>query len=318
VQPALAHPDTLSRETPQRGVDAGYRADCEGFSGSGAASRQLQAPSLLRLWHLASLDAPTVAVVWALAFAWAAKVRLPLWIPVLLALAAWVVYVVDRLLDARAALSASQLHRLRQRHRFHWRHRSILIPLAIAAAGAAASIVLILMPAGARERNSVLATAAFAYFTRVHSSRKPSKFPFPLLPKELLVGMLFTAACALPALSRAAVEPCSSLWLLIGLALFFATLAWLNCHAIERWEVRGPSSRNLQVLPAACLLTLTGLLFAILLAPNHFRLAALVATGAASALLLALLDRCRHRLTPIALRAAADIALLTPLILLLR
>jgi hypothetical protein len=308
VPPTLANPEPLNRKAPPPGAN----------SDSSASARQLQAPSLLRLWHLASLDAPTVAVVWALAFAWAAKVRLPLWIPVLLALVAWAVYVGDRLLDAQAALGASQPHRLRERHRFHWRHRSILIPMAIAAACIAACIVFLLMPAGARERNSLLATAAFAYLTRVHSCRKASLFLFPQLSKELLVGLLFTAACALPALSRAAAPPGSSLWILIGPALFFAALAWLNCHAIERWESRGPSSCNLQVLPAACLLTPAGLLFAVILAPAHLRLAALVATGAASALLLALLDRCRHRLTPIALRAAADITLLTPLILLLQ
>jgi hypothetical protein len=53
------------------------------------------------------------------------------------------------------------------------------------------------------------------------------------------------------------------------------------------------------------------------LAFNH-RIALLVASGAASALLLALLDRLRGRLTPLALRAAADLVLLTPLPFLLR
>ena len=318
MPPTLAHPETLRRETPQSGVDALIHANCEGFSGSCVASRLFHAPSLLRLWHLSSLDAPTVAVVWALAFAWAAKIRLPAWIPVLLALVAWAAYIVDRLLDARAALAACQLHRLRERHRFHWRHRSILIPVAIAATCAAASIVFFLMPAGARERNSLLATAAFAYFTRVHSSRMPSKFLFPLLSKELLVGLLFTAACALPAMSRAAAQPGASLRILTGPVLFLAALAWLNCHAIERWESRGPSPGNPTVFSAACLLTLVGLLSVVLLAPNDLRLAALVTAGTASALLLTLLDHFRHRLTPIALRAAADLVLLTPLILLLR
>ena len=67
---------------------------------------RFDAPAPLALWHLASLDAPTVAVTWSLAFAWAAQVRLPGWIPLLLALACWAVYVADRLLDARAALLA--------------------------------------------------------------------------------------------------------------------------------------------------------------------------------------------------------------------
>lgn len=69
--------------------------------GTAIPGRVLDAPLLLRYWHLSSLDAPTVAVVWSLGFAWAAGVRLPVWIPILLALVAWAVYIGDRLLDAR-------------------------------------------------------------------------------------------------------------------------------------------------------------------------------------------------------------------------
>jgi hypothetical protein len=51
---------------------------------------------------------------------------------------------------------------------------------------------------------------------------------------------------------------------------------------------------------------------------SNQRIALLVASGAAGALLLALLDRLRGRLTPLALRTAADLVLLTPLPFLLR
>lgn len=284
------------------------------------ASPTLGAPNLLRLWHLASLDAPTVAVVWALGFAWVGGVRLPAWLPVLLALAAFAVYVGDRLLDVRAGLRSRNLRPLRERHRFHWRHRRILLPLAVAAACVALGIVLLLMPVGARERNSVLAAAALAYFSRVHSRRNLSppapRFQSPLFAKELLVGILFTAGCALPALSHVVRGPGSPLWPLSAAAVFFAALAWLNCHAIERWESNcGPPVRP---FPAPILLSLAGLLLAGVLFAFQPRAAALVAAGAASALLLALLDRLRNRLTPVALRAAADLVLLTPLALLLK
>ena len=383
-----------------------------------AASRSWDAPAVLRLWHLTSLDAPTVAVVWSLAFAWAAKVSLPVWIPLLLALAAWAVYIADRLLDARAALrtgNLQSLQSLRQRHRFHHRHRRLLGPLAIAAACTAACIVVSVMPVAARERNSVLAVAALAYFTRVHSSRRlpgaglsgaglSSLVPF--LKKELLVGLLFTAACALPALSRALAQTSAPVWPLSATPVFFAMLAWLNCHAIERWEgddqqarevcvsgakqaaeeghswvqayeehpagaeahadiaalaapfdcaqgrllkscpVTKPSRipsetsffaackapvlsarfiRGLKPLPpsgssatAACVLAGSGLMLACVLFQPQPRSAALVAAGAASALMLALLDLVRNRLTPLALRVSADLVLLTPLTLLIR
>jgi hypothetical protein len=279
------------------------------------------APFALRFWHLASLDAPTVAIVWALSFAWVVKIRLPLWTLVLLSLVAWAVYIGDRLLDARRAFRTGLLHRLRQRHHFHWRHRRILFPLAVAAACAAAWIVCFLMPIGFRERDSVLAAAALVYFTRVHSGRifppfrssNPPSFFAPifssLLSKELLVGLLFTAGCILAAWSRTGAQPNSPLWPLGAPALFFVALAWLNCHAIERWENSGhPQPIHFSAPPLA----VSGLLLAAFLYPAHTRSAALVASGAASVLFLLLLDRLRSRLTPLALRAAADLALLTP------
>ncbi|MGD0347604.1 MAG: hypothetical protein ABSA85_12650, partial [Terracidiphilus sp.] len=142
----------------------------------GNTHRIFGAPRALGFWHLASLDAPTVAIVWSLAFAWAGHVHLPLWVPLLLALATWCVYVADRLLDARAGLRVPARHTLRERHLFHWRYRRVLLPMAIAAACAAAGIILALMPPMARARDTVLAAAALAYFSGVHSGRKAWKF----------------------------------------------------------------------------------------------------------------------------------------------
>jgi hypothetical protein len=277
-----------------------------------------EAPRPLALWHLASLDAPTVAVIWALGFAWAAGVRLPAWVPVLIALAVWAVYVADRLLDARAAPRSCATHRLRERHRFHWRHRRILAPLAVAAACAAAVLAAVFMPPGTRARNSVLAAAALLYFTRVHTGLKPPARLARLLSKELLVGLLFTAGCVLPAFSRAAAVPREPLWPFTTVAVCFALLAWLNCHAIDCWESREESPRVARILVPAGLLVLTGITLAAVLFPWRPRFCALAAAGAASALLLDLLDRLRNRLTPLAVRAAADLVLLTPLALLLR
>jgi hypothetical protein len=361
------------------------------------ATRMIALPAPLRFWHLASLDAPTVALAWSAAFAWAAHVRLPLWVPILLALTVWSVYIADRLLDARTALRCAEFHRLRERHYFHHRHRRVLLPLAIVAATAAACIVFTLMPPIARERNSILAAASLVYFTRVHSGRGLApllpKFLMPkIVPKEFLVGLLFAAGCALPALSRipihvsaGAAQHAHSLFypLLIDAAIF-ALLAWLNCHAIDRWEsdlnvqfehgffspsgatfkrkvagsdlatgsvlkstaavakadsaVKGAgfsphsqptnrvpalvSERNLanpsrnRIFSSSALLAATSLLFAALLFSTQPRSAALLASAAASAFLLALLNRLRARLTPIALRTAADLVLLVPAFLL--
>jgi len=219
----------------------------------------------------------------------------------------------DRLLDARAGLRTA--HYLRERHRFHWRYRRVLLPLAVAAASAAAWIVLAFMPIGARERNSVLAAASLVYFTRVHTGRELSPLVPELVSKELLVGLLFTAGCALPAWSRAALPHHALLWPLLIPTVFFALLAWLNCHAIDRWEACADSTHRQLIFSKAALVAFAGLLLALFLSAAQPRAAALLLSGAAAALLLSLLDIFRSRFTPVALRTAADLALLTPLLL---
>ncbi len=279
------------------------------------ALRTFDIPRVVRLWHLASLDAPTVAIVWSLAFASAAGIRLPGWVPLLLALGTWTVYIGDRLLDARSAITRSDLQALHERHFFHWRHRRILIPAAIASAAAAALLIFTRMPFGFRERNAVLAAAAIAYFSGVHLPSRP-RFLRPLFSKELLVGVLFTAGCSLPTLSRLRlpIEATPHLPLAFVLIAFAAT-AWLNCFAIDRWE-SGVSRTG--VIAPAIVCAAAGLLSAVFCSSAQPRSAALLAAIATSACLLAILDRVRQRLTPIALRASADLALLTPIVLLLR
>jgi hypothetical protein len=301
------------------------------------ARRIFGAPRALALWHLASLDAPTVAVVWSLAFAWVAGVHLPLWVPLLVALATWSVYVADRLLDARAGLCEPAQHTLRERHEFHWRYRRALLPMAIAAACVAAGIILAFMSPLARARDSVLAAAALAYFSGVHSGHMarqlPVHWPRAFPGKEFLVGLLFTMGCVLPAWHRqhALAAPVPGIWVFWIPAVFFAALAWLNCSCIARWESMDEpwetrSARPKQSFsdqpprPAATfhssvLLACGGLFLTAVGASAHPRAAALLAAGATSALLLALLDRMRARFSALALRAAADFVLLTPLAL---
>ena len=230
---------------------------------------------------------------------------MPLWLPVVLAMAAWCFYVADRLLDARNANTP-----LRARHHFHWRHRRIFVPLAIIAALVALALVAHSMPFAARERNSVLAAATLAYFTSVHSPWRVTtpKFRFP---KELLVGVLFTLACAIPTLSRVGG---SRLVAVLPVLSILIALAWLNCYAIESWESDSPE--NSAVFKLASALAAAALLGAFATGLYDLRQAVLLGMASLSAVLLAGLDRQRRSLTPIALRTCADLALLTPLLVL--
>lgn len=279
-------------------------------TGACAPAHTWQAPRALHLWHLASLDAPTVAVVWTLALAWTAGVHLDGWVPLLIACGTWTVYAGDRLLDAHRAMRSGNLGALRERHYFHWRHRRVLIPIACATASITAVLVTQCMPVAVRSRDSVLAAAALMYFSGVHTAARLPDWLRRLASKESLVGLLFTAGCAAPALSRlhSAHGP-----FLVCLALF-AALAWANCAAIESWE---STNNQTLVFRRTFVLGIAGIAASGVLAFTDMRASALASTAAASALLLALLDRKRARVSPLTLRALADLVLLTPLVLIL-
>jgi hypothetical protein len=280
---------------------------------SATARIAIDVPEPVRLWHLSSLDAPTVAVVWSLAFSWAANVRLPLWVPLLLALVTWAVYISDRLLDARRGLLTGGLDRLRERHYFHWRHRRVLLVASAGAAAVATVMILSLMPPDMRRRDAILAAVALAYFTAVHCGGKLPVWTRSVLSKECLVGALFTAGCALPVISRMSFrfDVARRHWPLLAGIVIYAALAWLNCLAIEAWE-SGNASR---VRFFAGAVAASSLAVAAGIASAEPREAFLLMAGAVSACLLLILDHVRGRLTSIALRAAADLVLLTPVML---
>jgi hypothetical protein len=245
-------------------------------------------------------------------FAWAGHRVLPPTILPLLFLVTWCIYATDRLLDARAGLGPS----CRERHSFHWRHRRTLAPLAMAAAGGAAVLIVMSISAAALKRNSIVGATALAYISADHIAKSVRG---PLLerlrrraPRELLVGILFTAGCVLPAWPR----PHTATWLVAVYsfwipAFYFAAVAWLNCVCIGKWE----SMQNPAAWRECFIVAAAGMVLCMLASHATPRAVALLACGSLSAVLLAMLDWRRHRLTPLALRAAADLVLLTPLLL---
>lgn len=270
-------------------------------------------PQILKLWHLASLDAPTVAIVWAWALSWAVPLHPASETLAALALAVWAIYVFDRLLDGRAGLGPEGDRQLRQRHYFHWRHRRALAGLASIAMAAAAWLAFHRNGMGALRPDAAVAAATLFYLGGVHSRtarlRRMLRQAGALISREFAVGTIFTAGCLLPALTTT--RPSAfHLIALAGPACALAALAWLNVRAIGHWEgdtpdgVRGPA------------LALAGITLAAAATLIHAqpRAAALLALAAASAFLLLLLDRFHHRLEAVTLRAAADLVLLTPLL----
>jgi hypothetical protein len=137
------------------------------------------------------------------------------------------------------------------------------------------------------------------------------------LPKELAVGVFFSAAVFLPAwLDATAMRG----WLLLA-AICFGLLCGFNCLSIYAWEHASeeltqahPTTRlGVRALRPFGTVTVAAALSAAAFAPAEA--APLFVATALAAMLLLALDRLRGHLDRTDLRAAADLVLLTPLLL---
>lgn len=278
-------------------------------------------PGAFLLWHLLSLDAPTVAVVWAWGLARAANAR-PAWGAIaVLGIGTWMVYVADRLLDVRSGAARSDL---RERHFFHARYRRGLLWGCAAALAPLLWLIAYGMKATARREDAAVFAISLLYFTPVHLpiASLPARLRFP---RELVVGLLFAAAAAVPAWSRSRPPHME----LAALTLLFAALGWLNCAAIHLWErggTDGPPGERHPLVPALAGSVAAAAIGLMLVEGHKYGAGStggglLAAAALVSAGLLLLLDRLRLRAagapSRLALRVAADAALLTPLLLLL-
>jgi hypothetical protein len=270
----------------------------------------------LHLWHLLSLDAPTVATLWTWFVAATAGVRLPAAALCAMFLAVWMLYAADRLLDARQ-LYSDPLHteELEPRHLFHHRHAKAFL-VGIALVSPVLAVLLHRLLPKALELYALLGSLLFSWFLVIHARAAPSSTG-RRLPKELAVGVFFPAAIFIPTVAR---DPELRL-LLLPHALLFAAVCSLNCLAIYAWEhpqprnaahwTTGLATRHLPGL--AITIALAAVAVAVLTRDSFWPLASATSL---SAFTLLLLDREHPRLSPLTLRSAADLALLTPLLLL--
>jgi hypothetical protein len=272
----------------------------------------------LALWHLLSLDAPTVAVLWTWFIASANHVHLPLSSASAMAITVWMLYAADRLMDARLLDSNPTHHEdLEARHLFHYRHRPAFLT-GILLSSIALATLLPRLEAEAIHLYLILGGLVCGYFILIHATHSAHR-----LPKEIAVGLCFAAATFIPTVAR---RPDLRLPLL-PFALLFATLCSLNCLFIYAWEHEDHRCRTAHVqsthaityfalrnlVPLTILLALTS---AILTLFDHNAPWPISCATALSAALLLLLHNYRHSFARTTLRASADLALLTPLFLL--
>lgn len=232
-------------------------------------------------------------------------------------IAVWMLYAADRLLDTRVLESHSrQEDHLEDRHYFHHRHRTAFLA-GILLASMALAPLLLRLSTEAIHLYLVLGGLLFGYFILIHATRSAHRFP-----KEIAVGIFFAAATFIPTVAR---QPELRLALLPS-ALLLATLCSLNCLFIYDWEhdprraalhLEHPTHastrfalHHLGFLAVAITFAGIGLTLFDHDAPWPIPLAT-----ATSAILLLLLHHRRDLLPALALRAAADLVLLTPLLL---
>lgn len=265
--------------------------------------------SPLALWHLLSLDAPTVAVLWTWFIARANHIHLPIAATLAMGIAVWMLYAADRLLDAQS----TQQDTLEARHLFHHRHRTAFLT-GILVASAALALLLPRLDTESIHLYLILGGLVFGYFILIHATHSAHR-----LPKEIAVGIFFAAAIFIPTVAR---QPHLRLALLPP-ALLFATLCSLNCLFIYTWEHTTSHTEHAAHATTrlalhhlsfiAVSITLTGL--ALALTDRSIPWPVPIATTIAAMLLLTLHQR-NHHIQPTILRAAADMVLLTPILFL--
>jgi hypothetical protein len=267
------------------------------------------------LWlipNLLSLDAPLVAVVWLYLFAktWGVDYH-PGHEYGLLALVVWMLYVIDRLLDA--ALRGDS-PRCQARHRFHTKHRRKFMGGVVLAGCVALVLVLLKSPMAIFSYLIVESFLVAGFFAMaVFTAAEVEEIPYA---KNIFAGAAFAFGTAMVAHVYLYDR---GIWDLLKSREFigFAVLCMLNMSAIDLWE-HAERSQNPEVkatdelsltLPLA-VLGAASLVFALRAEDQSARpFFYAILTGAA---LLHILNRNRARFSMESLRVLADVVLVAP------
>ncbi len=277
--------------------------------------------------NLLSLDAPLVAVAWLYAFAKTWRVDFLPWAAYLsLGLVVWIIYVVDRLLDA--SMHDASVGELDARHAYHRKHESrfrfwlkmatvivlilVTAPLKLSIFGWAfrTGLPLSVYNYGLMGGGLVAGFFAISFF----SNHQPGELPYA---KNCLAGISFAFGTGMVAHVYTGFEMDS---LLSSPELIcFAVLCVIHIFAIDLWQhakrsddLETKASDELALTLPLVLLGASALVYALKdedQANRPFFYAIL--TGAA---LMHVLNRNRSRFTVDALRVLADAALLAPLV----
>lgn len=192
---------------------------------------ELSPPARPPFWlypNLLALDAPVVAVVWQGFLAVRFGVSLPAPAVTSLFAAVWLVYLLDRLLDARRPDDFPT-----DRHGFARRNSTLL--LAFAGVAAVVGVVsVVFLPVRYLVTGLIVAAVVGLYLLAVHRLWAGG---VRYGAKEFAVGVVFAAGVSVPLIADA------GSWGWWPAAVAFGLLCWWNCRLIDRWEVRPTAGR---------------------------------------------------------------------------
>ncbi len=191
--------------------------------------RQEKIPLSLLWINLFSLDAPVVAVSWQWLLSFILELELSYAQYLVLFNTVWIIYTIDRYLDARSI----KKERLRlPRHQFHARYSRLLVFFLGTVLFITTAVAFYFLDKNILYQGTLLSFLVLGYMLIAHHFLKgmENSLALFLLSKEVLVGILFSSGTFLVISTRA---PFSQ-W---GIAaLFFAVLCFLNCAWISLWE----------------------------------------------------------------------------------
>lgn len=262
-----------------------------------------------------------MAVAWLHVFSKTWRLYLPWAVYVSLALAVWVIYVADRLLDV--SMLESNPSRLEPRHRFHRDHRKIFRFALIVAALTTVGMVVTMMPIAIFTYLLIGGVLVAGFFGLSMISTQDSQDVAHT--KNVIAGVTFAYGTAVMAhLYR--YEFGIDAMLFSSEFICFAVLCILNISAIDLWEhaarsqdVEVKASHELALTLPLLLLGFAALGFALAdqditaklgdFSTRPFFHSILTGVG-----LLYVLNRMRSRFSMDALRVLADVALLIPVL----
>jgi hypothetical protein len=265
------------------------------------------------LWPaLLSLDAPAIAVLWLLLFSRALGVGVPRTETAVLAMAVWLIYVADRILDS---FRESEREPLAPRHWFYREYRAAFVAPFCAILLLAAWLAWTRLDERTLRGGVALAAMVAAYFGVVHLSGNRAQQWFP---KELAVALLFCAGTCLPVFTRMGEVRSAEAAAFLG----FALVAWMNTALIEYTEwitlreggAERPAALTIAVarwsMPLG--IAMGALALGAIGAPGFRELRPVLLAEGGSALALAALGANWRRVSSHVLRISADAVLCTP------